>query len=156
MTDVGGLLHGVTGDGVHWTLERPGDLHVNLVHLDAGHAVGGHTNDEVDVVIVVLAGRGRLTIDGRDIELAPHVVADVPRRSRRSIRAAGGEGLGYLSIHRRRGPLGIRPTRAEPTEVAEPARAAETPAEVAAPDDQGGDPACWAHLFEDDHTEPAI
>lgn len=127
MTDLTTILQSAEGDGVHWALEAPGDLNVNLVHLDAGHGVGEHANDEVDVLVVVLAGRGRLTVDGHGTDLTAHVVANVPRGSRRSVRAADGEGLDYLSIHRRRGPLGIRP----------------------APADEGGDPACWAHLFDD-------
>ena len=81
---------------------------------------------EGDVVIVVLAGSGRLTTDGRTTDLAPHVVACVPRASLRTVEAADGRGLDYLSIHRRRAPLAIGP----------------------APD-EGGDPACWAHLFPD-------
>jgi mannose-6-phosphate isomerase-like protein (cupin superfamily) len=141
MTDLTGILRSAEGDGVHWALEEPGDLNVNLVHLDAGHAVGEHANDEVDVVIVVLAGRGRLTIDDHGADLTPHVVARVPRTSRRSVQAAGDEGLDYLSIHRRRGLLGIRHARSGP-------------AEITAPPDEGGDPACWAHLFEDDTESP--
>ena len=127
MTDLSTVLRSAEGDGVHWTLETPGELNVNLVHLDPGHAIGEHVNDEVDVVIVVLAGRGELTVDGHGTELAPHVVASVPKGSRRGVRAAEGEGLDYLSIHRRRGALGITPRP-----------------------DEGGDPACWAHLFPDD------
>jgi quercetin dioxygenase-like cupin family protein len=131
--DLSTVLQGAGGDGVHWTLETPGDLNVNLVHLDAGHAIGDHVNDEVDVVIVVLTGRGRLTIDGHGTDLAPHVVACVPKTALRDVRAADGDGLDYLSIHRRRGPLGIRPRP-----------------------DEGGDPACWAHLFEetDNDSDP--
>jgi len=140
MTDLTGLLQSAEGDGVHWTLETPSDLNVNLVHLDAAHAVGEHANNEVDVVVVVLGGRGRLTIDGRGIDLAAHVVANVPRLSRRSVRAADDEGLDYLSIHRRRSPLGIR-------------RARSDPAEMGAAHEEGGDPACWAHLLENDDTE---
>jgi mannose-6-phosphate isomerase-like protein (cupin superfamily) len=127
MTDLSDVLEGVEGDGVHWTLDASGDLNVNLVHLDAGHAIGENVNDEVDVVMVVLAGRGRLTVDSRPTDLTPHVVAYVPRASLRSVHAADAEGLDYLSIHRRRGPLGIRPAA-----------------------DEGGDPACWADLFDDD------
>jgi quercetin dioxygenase-like cupin family protein len=137
MTDLTGLLRSAEGDGVHWTLETSGDLNVNLVHLDAGHAVDEHTNDEVDVVIVVLAGRGRLMIDGHDTDVSAHVVTEVPRQVRRSVRAADDESLDYLSIHRRRGPLGIR-------------RGATGPAATGASHDEGGDPACWAHLFEDE------
>jgi mannose-6-phosphate isomerase-like protein (cupin superfamily) len=140
MTDLTALLRSAAGDGVHWTLETPGDLNVNLVHLDGGHVVGEHANDEVDVVIVVLAGRGRLTIDGHGTDLTAHVVANVPRKSRRSLRAADDEGLDYLSIHRRRGPLGIRDADSDA-------------AETGVPHEEGGDPACWAHLFENEHTE---
>ena len=141
MTDLTGLLQSAEGDGVHWTLEMPSDLNVNLVHLDAAHVVGEHANDEVDVVIVVLGGRGRLTIDGHGIDLAAHVVANVPRMSRRRVRAADDERLDYLSIHRRRSPLGIRRARSDVTEMG-------------AAHEEGGDPACWAHLFENDDTEP--
>jgi hypothetical protein len=45
-----------------------------------------------------------------------------------------------LSIHRRRSPLGIR-------------RARSDIAEMGAPHEEGGDPACWAYLFENDNTE---
>jgi quercetin dioxygenase-like cupin family protein len=113
MTDLTGLLQSAEGDGVHWTLDTSGDLNVNLVHLDAAHAVGEHANDEVDLVIVVLGGSGRLTIDGHGTDLAVHVVAHVPKTSRRSVRAADDASLDYLSIHRRRGPLGIRGSRSD-------------------------------------------
>lgn len=138
MTDLSGLLQGTEGDGVHWTLETPGELNVNLVHLDAGHAIGEHVNEAVDVVIVVLAGAGQLTIDGGGTPLTAHVVAQVPRGSRRSVRASEDEALDYLSIHRRRGPLDIRPARE---------------AGLADPGDEGGDPACWAHVFEADDAD---
>ena len=140
MTDLTRVLEGAAGDGVHCTLATCSDLNVNLVHLDAGHVVGAHANDDVDVVIVVLGGHGRLMIDGEGTELAANVVVNVPRLSRRSVRAAGGEGLDYLSIHRRRGPLGIGRARSDLTALG------------AAPD-EGGDPACWAHLFESDSPD---
>ena len=131
MTDLSGMLRGATGDGVHWALDGPGELNVSLVHLDGGHAIGSHVNDEVDVVVVVLAGEGVLTVDGTDTTLTAHVVAHVPRGTRRAIAAvAGGPGVDYLSVHRRRGPLTIGP----------PAF------------DEGGDPACWAHLVEEGGT----
>jgi quercetin dioxygenase-like cupin family protein len=113
VTDLTGYLQRAGGDGVHWTLEAPSELNVNLVHLDAAHVVGEHANDEVDVVIVVMAGRGWLTIEGHGVELTAHVVANVPRMSHRSMRAADDEGLDYLSIHRRRSPLGVGPTRGD-------------------------------------------
>jgi quercetin dioxygenase-like cupin family protein len=140
MTDLTELVQSAEGDGVHWTLETSSDLNVNLVHLDAAHVVGEHTNDEVDVVIVVLGGRGWLTVDGHVTELTTHVVANVPRMSRRSVRAADEESLDYLSIHRRRSGLLI-------------GRARTDLADTSARHEEGGDPACWAHLFEDDGPE---
>lgn len=87
------------------------------------------------MLIVVVAGTGRLTVDGRTSRLAPHVVAHVPKRARRVVEA-GEHGLTYLTTHRRRGPLGIRQD-AQRRQVDDP------------PEDLGGDPACWAHLFDD-------
>ena len=79
MTDLTGLLQSAVGDGVHWTLEMPSDLNVNLVHLDAIHVVGEHANNEVDVIIVVL-GWPRTAHDRRPRHR--------PRSARRRQRAA--------------------------------------------------------------------
>lgn len=98
------------GDGVHWTLEGDGDLNVNLVHLDPGSGVETHGNREVDVVVIVLEGNGRLCLDGTDHALAPNVLAVIPKGTERSI-SAGLDGLSYLTVHRRRAPLGIRSSR---------------------------------------------
>jgi hypothetical protein len=46
-------------------------------------------------------------VDGVAHALSESTVAMVPAGARRAIRA-GGTGLAYLSIHRRRGPLGVR------------------------------------------------
>jgi quercetin dioxygenase-like cupin family protein len=125
-------------DGVRWTLGAPSDLNANLVRLGAGGAIGEHTNREVDVLIVAIAGWGRLTIDGDQVGLRPHVIVHVPKGARRLLEA-GPDGLGYLTVHRRRGGLEIGRTGGRA--VAEPA---------AAPADDSGDPACWAHLLDDD------
>ena len=94
----------LAGDGVHWTLDREGDLNVNLVHLDAGHEVGAHVNEAVDVLLVGLDGTGDVVVDGRHHDLAPGVALHVPKGVRRLIRA-GGLGFAYLTVHlRRSGP----------------------------------------------------
>lgn len=93
--------------GVVWSLPHGGDLDANLVHLDPGGAIGAHVNDDVDVLVSVIAGRGHLVVDGTSFELHGDVLAVVPKGSRREVRA-GGEGITYLSIHRLRGPLAIR------------------------------------------------
>lgn len=98
-----------SGNGVHWSLATGDDLNANLVHLDPGSGVMAHTNHEVDVVVVVLEGNGRLSIDTTDHDLAPHVLALAVRGSERSI-SAGPFGLTYLTVHRRRDPLRITPS----------------------------------------------
>ena len=96
----------LVGNGVHWTLEESEDLNVNLVHLDANAEVSSHINTEVDVVIVVLEGTGLLAVDGMVGALDVHTLAHVPKGAERSIHANDG-GVTYLTVHRRRGPLGI-------------------------------------------------
>lgn len=100
----------VAGDGVHWSLGASDDLNANLVHLDPGHAIGEHVNSEVDVLVVVLAGSGTAVVAGDDLALAQHVVAHIPRGTERRIEA-GPDGVSYLTVHRRRGPLRIGSAR---------------------------------------------
>lgn len=96
--------------GVVWSLPHGGDLDANVVHLGAGDAIGAHVNDEVDVLISVVAGRGVLTVADTTVQLRPGVLALIPRGHRRGV-AAAGDGITYLSIHRRRPGLtiGTRP-----------------------------------------------
>lgn len=102
--DLGAMLP-LSGDGVHWTLEPDADLNVNLVHLDAGHEVGDHVNDAVDVLLVGLDGTGEAEVDDRRHDLAPGVALHVAKGAQRRIRA-GALGFTYLTVHRRRsGPV---------------------------------------------------
>jgi quercetin dioxygenase-like cupin family protein len=95
-------------DGVVWALGAGHDLNANLVRLAAGGTVGDHRNDEVDVLVVVLAGGGAAVVDGEVIELVADRVVAVPQGARRGFRA-GAAGLLYLTVHRQRGPLQITP-----------------------------------------------
>lgn len=123
------------GDGVHWSLQGTEELDMNLVHLDPGSSIPEHVNDVVDVVVVAVAGSGRLRLDGIDHPLVPRSVALAGRGTRRSVHA-GADGLSYLTVHRHRPPLAIGRT---------PARDA-----VDAPGDEGGEAPCWAHLVGPD------
>jgi quercetin dioxygenase-like cupin family protein len=103
LTTLDGLLAlGGERQGALWRLAEPGrGLDANVVRLGPGAVVGEHSDDVLDVLLVVLAGAGRLvTPEGRQ-ELLPHTVAWLPRTSRRSLEA-GAAGLVYLTSHRRR------------------------------------------------------
>lgn len=95
-------------DGVQWSLADSADLNVNLVRLGPDRSIARHVNAEVDVAVVVLAGGGTLHCDAATHELAPQVVAHIPKGAARAIQA-GPDGLAYLTVHRRRGGLGISP-----------------------------------------------
>jgi len=92
-------------DGVVWALTGPRQVDANLVVLGPDGEIGTHQNPEVDVLIVVLGGSGRLTLDGADQSLATHDLALIGRGAVRRI-AAGPTGMRFLSIHRARsGPV---------------------------------------------------
>ncbi|MFG1819365.1 hypothetical protein ACGFIF_36780 [Kribbella sp. NPDC049174] len=108
LVDVHELVdHSPVPSGARWTLAEPGrQLDANLVHLPAGQRVDTHTEPDLDVVLVVVAGRGTVgTPDGEEV-LADGNIVWLPRGSTRSI-AAGYAGLSYLTIHRRRPGLQI-------------------------------------------------
>ncbi|MGW5194308.1 hypothetical protein ACWEOO_33985 [Kribbella sp. NPDC004138] len=106
-------VHQLVGDssvpsGARWALAEPGrQLDANLIHLPAGHRVDTHTEPDLDVVLVVVAGGGIASTPDGEQMLADGNVVWLPRGSTRSL-IAGGEGLSYLTVHRRRPGLQIR------------------------------------------------
>ncbi|NUV69116.1 hypothetical protein G6W57_18520 [Streptomyces sp. CAI-121] len=96
--------------GALWHLAEPGrELDANLVRLPPGAEVGEHQEDVLDVLLVVLEGAGLLRAgEGQVLDLAPGTVLWLPRTSRRAL-AAGPDGLTYLTVHRRRPGLAIKP-----------------------------------------------
>lgn len=94
--------------GALWSLVTP-ELNLNVVRFAAGDGVAEHTNDEVDVIGVVLSGEGSAVIDGREEQLEAGRLLYMPKGSRRAIRAGRGD-LVYLTCHRRR--TGLMPRRA--------------------------------------------
>jgi mannose-6-phosphate isomerase-like protein (cupin superfamily) len=93
------------GPGPVWGMAS-NDLNATLLAWPPGHEVAEHVNAELDVLVVVLAGDGVVTIDARPHELRAAQAILIERGCSRAIRAGAG-GLRYLSIHRRRGPLQI-------------------------------------------------
>lgn len=104
--DLGGLDL-ASGSRVPWSLPHGGDLDANLIRLGSEEVIAGHLNEDVDVLMAVLAGDGEVMVDGAGHQLKPETLVVVHKGSYRSIQA-GSSGLTYLSVHRRRGPLSPR------------------------------------------------
>lgn len=84
-------------------------MDANLVRLPPDAEVGEHQEDVLDVLLVVIAGSGRVATGTEVLELAPTTVLWLPRTSRRAL-VAGPDGLAYLTVHRRRPGLTIKPS----------------------------------------------
>ena len=91
------------GRGPLWT-HQSADLDVNLVALDVPASIGESVNREVDVLLVGIAGEGRVDVDGRPLALPAGPALIVPRGARRAIRSTHGRFV-YLTCHRRRAGL---------------------------------------------------
>ena len=103
-----GDLSGPVGVGAPWAIASV-DLNATVVAWPPGGGVGSHRNDECDVLLVVVAGDGAVTVDGRAVDLRAQRGVMVPKGTVREI-SAGSQGLRYLSIHlRRTGLTRIRP-----------------------------------------------
>jgi quercetin dioxygenase-like cupin family protein len=93
--------------GARWTLAEPGrQLDANLIHLPAGQRVDTHTESDLDVILVVVAGGGIAGTPNGEQTLADGNIVWLPHGSTRNI-TAGTSGLSYLTIHRRRAGLQI-------------------------------------------------
>ena len=94
-----------TGTGPLWGMASA-ELNATLLAWPPGHEVVEDAASVLDVLVIVLEGGGTAKIDDREHELLPGSALLVERGRTRAIRA-GGKGLRYLSVHRRRGPLQI-------------------------------------------------
>ncbi|WP_411104161.1 hypothetical protein [Streptomyces sp. cmx-4-9] len=104
-----GLVAAAADDqgGALWRLRQANrQLDANLVRLLPGAGVAAHTEAEVDVLLVVVAGSGSLTLNGAQRDVAPGVLMLLPRDATRAI-LAGPEGLAFLTAHRRRAGMSI-------------------------------------------------
>ncbi|MCV7099012.1 DUF2249 domain-containing protein [Mycobacterium palustre] len=96
--------------GAVWKLEvRERDLDSNVIALAPNREIGMHTGADVDVLIHVLSGSGRLTTEQGTIDLATGALLWLPKRSQRQF-TAGPAGLRYLTVHQKRDILPLVPT----------------------------------------------
>ena len=82
--------------GEVWRLAANGDVDAMLVHLEPFGATILQRH-EVHVVLAVIAGRGRLTIDVCPHDLHTDVLAMIPKGARHDV-GAGAGGLTFLAI----------------------------------------------------------
>jgi uncharacterized protein (DUF2249 family)/quercetin dioxygenase-like cupin family protein len=120
-------LAALTGEpdvtGAVWSLAaRDRDLDANVIALRADELIDSHAGPDLDVMIHVLGGSGRLETEASTIDLRTGALIWLPRRSVRKF-IAGSEGLRYLTVHKRRPALviGTAPTGTGPDRVAAPA-----------------------------------
>jgi uncharacterized protein (DUF2249 family)/quercetin dioxygenase-like cupin family protein len=96
--------------GAVWKLEvRERGLDSNVIALAPGGGIDAHAGADVDVLIHVLSGSGRLDTEQGAIDLVPGALLWLPKRSRRQF-TAGPEGLRCLTVHQKREILPLTPT----------------------------------------------
>jgi quercetin dioxygenase-like cupin family protein len=96
------VRHG-TERGPRWSAETA-DLDVNLLVFGAGEGVAAHVNDEVDVLLVGVAGHGTVEVEGVAHAVGAGTALLILKGERRAVRSAGAD-FAYLTCHRRRAPL---------------------------------------------------
>ncbi|WEO93915.1 hypothetical protein A6P39_007765 [Streptomyces sp. FXJ1.172] len=100
-------------DGVVWKLAESGrQLDANVVRLAPGRRIETHTETQLDVLVLVVAGDGVLGPgpSGTPQPLAEGALVWLPHGAARGL-TAGPAGLTYVTVHRRRPGMriGTRP-----------------------------------------------
>jgi quercetin dioxygenase-like cupin family protein len=91
--------------GAAWKLGvRERDLDSNVIALPPNGAIEAHAGPNLDVLVHVLAGSGRLVSESGALDIAPGDLVWLPRRSQRAF-TAGSDGLRYLTVHQARQAL---------------------------------------------------
>jgi mannose-6-phosphate isomerase-like protein (cupin superfamily) len=96
-------LLGPAGTGPLWGMASA-ELNATLLAWPPGHALVEDAALDLDVLLIVLQGSGTAKVDGREHALAAGSALLIERGRTRELHA-GPDGLRYLSVHRRRGPL---------------------------------------------------
>lgn len=98
--DLINLLTDSTTQGAIWS-HGSEQLNINLVVFNEGRGVQQHVNDEVDVLLIGIDGRGVIEVNGASSVLLPGCLLVIPRGASRSIRSESLR-FAYLSCHQRR------------------------------------------------------
>ena len=91
-------------NGPVWGVESE-ELNATVIVWAGGHRAPEHVNEERDVLVVVLEGSAEVVIGARTASLRSGEAVIIPEGTSRH--TAGRDGVRYLSVHRRRGPLQI-------------------------------------------------
>jgi quercetin dioxygenase-like cupin family protein len=133
LCDVRALATAVSAPaGALWRLAEPGrQLDANLIHLPAGQCVDTHTEPDLDVPLVVLAGQGTIGTAHGPQRLVEGALIWLPRGSTRRFAADANRGddragLSYLTVHQRRPGMQIR-RRSETTPQPQPTAGSASP-----------------------------
>jgi quercetin dioxygenase-like cupin family protein len=111
LCDTARLLSPVVGTsaGALWKLAEPGrQLDANVVRLPSAGRVDAHTEPDLDVLLLVLDGAAVLVGADGESPLRAGVLTWLPHGSTRAV-VAGPDGVTYLTVHRRRPGMRIRP-----------------------------------------------
>jgi quercetin dioxygenase-like cupin family protein len=97
------LIAAADHDGPLWS-NASEQLNANLLRFSAGQGIAAHVNSELDVLVVVLGGLGRITIEEDQYDMTAGAIIVIPRGTRRSIVSLS-DSLAYVTCHRRRAGL---------------------------------------------------
>ncbi len=108
LCDTGALTDLDTAAGAVWRLSEPGrQLDANVIRVHPGERIDTHTEPDLDVLVLVIAGDGTLVTTEGPRPLGAGELVWLPHGSTRAM-VAGGRGMAYLTVHRRRPGMRIQ------------------------------------------------
>lgn len=106
LVDLAAICDQATASGPQWSFEST-DLDLTLLRWTGQQQIGPHMNEEVDVLLIGIAGAGEVLVDETVYRLGAGQAVLIAKGTRRSLRCLD-EAWSYLSVHRRR--RGLWPT----------------------------------------------
>lgn len=106
LVDLAAICRQATASGPQWSFEST-DLDLTLLTWTGPQHIAPSINDEVDVVLIGIAGAGEVLVDDTAYQLSAGQAVLIAKGTRRSLRCVTAP-WSYLSLHRRR--RGLWPT----------------------------------------------